>query len=223
MRQCLDYWKGIGPETVRQLRLQALSTNSTFWEIIKNIANNLNAFQKMRQRNKVSTFYTYMSNLRRTKKFLKIVNNFFDVVPESNEDNGCRLFLEYLRKFQNQEDAVTLEEVIEDFEQHMESGGLENKYKKKNNNVRVMTMHSAKGCEAPIVIIPALEDDIMPGNARNINIEEKRRLFYVSLTRAKYGVYLSWASQRAGQEIHKIAGRKMLGKRKSIFLNEIEK
>lgn len=221
LRQCLDYWKGIGSETVRQLRLQALSTNSTLWEAIKNVADNPNAFKKMRQRNKVITFNNYIDKLIKTEKFSDIVNHFFVAVPDSIEDNGCKVFLEYLKKFKDQENFVILKEVLEDFEQHMESGELENKYKKENKNVRVMTMHSAKGCESPIVIMPALEDDIMPGNAKNI--EEKRRLFYVSLTRAKYVSYLSWANQRAGQEIHKIAGRKMLGKKKSRFLHEIGK
>lgn len=101
----------------------------------------------------------------------------------------------------------------------MESGELEDKYKEEEKGVKIMTMHSAKGCQSPIVIVPALEEDVIPGNA--INIEEKRRLFYVSITRAKYGVYLSWARQRSGQEIHMVVGRKMLGKIRSRFLDEI--
>ena len=82
-----------------------------------------------------------------------------------------------------------------------------------------MSMHSAKGCESPIVFIPALEDDIIPGFYAN-SIEEKRRLFYVSLTRAKVGAYLTWAGQRTGQEIH-MHNRKMLDKKISRFLEEI--
>jgi len=72
---------------------------------------------------------------------------------------------------------------------------------------------------SPIVIMPALEDDIIPGSATNI--EEKRRLFYVSLTRSKVGLHLSWAYQRSGPEIHKVAGRLIFGKKKSRFLKEI--
>jgi len=81
-------------------------------------------------------------------------------------------------------------------------------------------MHSAKGCEAPFVFIPALEDDIMPGmNPRNL--EEQRRLFYVSLTRAKVFAYLSWAYQRTGPEIHRPGGTN-IGRRRSRFLDEME-
>jgi DNA helicase II / ATP-dependent DNA helicase PcrA len=86
------------------------------------------------------------------------------------------------------------------------------------DKVRVMTMHSAKGLEAQIVFIPAAEDDLIPGG--NTNIEERRRLFYVSITRSKRSLLLSWASQRTGREIHRRGGR-MLGKEKSRFLAEM--
>jgi DNA helicase-2/ATP-dependent DNA helicase PcrA len=77
---------------------------------------------------------------------------------------------------------------LEDFEQGIDSGDLESKSDQERKAVRIMTMHSAKGCESPIVFLPALEEDIVPGISDNI--EEKRRLFYVSLTRAEVGLYL---------------------------------
>lgn len=221
MRQCLDYWKGIGPETVRQLKLQALSTHSTLWDAVESVANNPKAFKKIKQRNKVVSFHRYITKLEETKRFSELVEQFFMAVPESKEDKGCNIFLKHLDEFEDKEDMVTLKEVLEDFEQHVDSGELESKYQSEQKGVRIMSMHAAKGCESPVVIMPALEDDVMPGENAD-NIEEKRRLFYVSLTRAKYGVYLSWASQRSGQEIHKIEGRKMLGKKKSRFLYEIK-
>lgn len=220
MRQCLDYWEGIGTETIRQLRFQALSTNSTLWEVMQNVSNNLNAFKKIKQRNKVKSFCDYLRKLKNFNKFQEIINQYFLAIPESKEDAGCKIFFEFLERFKDQEQVITIKEILEDFEQQVDSGELENKYKKERKNVQVMSMHSAKGCESRIVIIPALEDDIIPGI--NNNIEEQRRLFYVSITRAKYCVYLSWASQRSGQEIHKREGRRMLYKEKSRFLKEIE-
>lgn len=220
MRQCLAYAKQIGTETIRQLRLQALSSDSSLWEAIENVAQNPKAFKKMRQRNKVTVFHKYLLALQSVKRFSDIAESFFSYLPETKVDKGCNELLEHLKKFDGQENIVTLADILEDFEQCIDSGELENKYKKEPKEVRVMSMHSAKGCEAPIVFIPALEDDIMPGTYVS-NIEEKRRLFYVSLTRAKVGVYLTWAKQRTGQEIH-MHDRKMLDKEQSRFLKEIQ-
>jgi len=221
MRQCLDYWKGIGPETVRQLRFIALSSNDTLWLAIDKVASNLDVFKQIKLRKAVKAFHDYMNKLKNFKKFTDITDLFLSIRPESREDLGCSIFLQHLHTFKNQEEVVNLKEILESFEEGIESGELESLYKKKHDNIRIMSFHSAKGCESEVVIIPALEDDIMPGISDNM--EEQRRLFYVSITRAKYVVFLSWARQRTGQEIYKKEGRKMLGKYKSRFLSEIGK
>jgi DNA helicase-2/ATP-dependent DNA helicase PcrA len=219
-RQCLDYANGIGVETIRQLRLLALSSDASLWDVIENVAKNTKAFRDIRQRRKVVEFYKYLRTLKDIKIFSDIVETFFSYVVNSKEDRGCNELLSYFKKFDGQENVVELKEIYEDFQQQIDSGELENKYKKEPTEVRVMSMHSAKGCESPIVFIPALEDDIIPGVYTN-NIEEKRRLFYVSLTRAKVGVYLTWAGQRTGQEIH-MYNRRMFDKKMSRFLEEID-
>ncbi len=58
------------------------------------------------------------------------------------------------------------------------------------NNVKFMTMHGSKGLEFDIVIIAGISDRIIPD--RTSDIEEERRLFYVSLTRAKDELHLIW-------------------------------
>lgn len=62
------------------------------------------------------------------------------------------------------------------------------------NAVVMMTIHSAKGLEFPIVILPGMEDGIFPG-MQNIlgsteDMEEERRLAYVALTRAREKIYI---------------------------------
>jgi len=218
LRLALYYWPEIGPETARQLRLLALSSKSTLWRVVENIAENPNAFKAIRKRKNVIEFYNFLSRIKEIKSFTDFTTMFFSAFPKSKDDKGCVAFKEYLENLKGQEENLTFKEILEDFEQKIDSGELENKYRKKEG-IRVMTMHSAKGCEAPVVIIPALEDDVMPGEA--INIEERRRLFYVSITRAINGIYLSWARQRSGPEIHRVPGRRMLDKRKSRFLSEM--
>ncbi len=65
--------------------------------------------------------------------------------------------------------------------------------------VTLMTLHSAKGLEFPVVIIVGLEDGLFP-LFRTFNndddLEEERRLFYVGMTRAQESLYLLWANQR---------------------------
>jgi len=65
--------------------------------------------------------------------------------------------------------------------------------------VRLMTIHTAKGLEFPVVVLTGCEDDILP----HINsaddeqgLEEERRLFYVALTRAEKRAYLLHAARR---------------------------
>ena len=67
------------------------------------------------------------------------------------------------------------------------------------NHVTMMTVHSAKGLEFPVVFVTGLEDGLFPLsgalNERDL-MEEERRLFYVALTRAQQMVYLLYATER---------------------------
>ncbi len=65
--------------------------------------------------------------------------------------------------------------------------------------VRLMTIHTAKGLEFPIVVVSGVEDDILPHiNSRDDEhaLEEERRLFYVAITRAEKRLYLLHAARR---------------------------
>ena len=65
--------------------------------------------------------------------------------------------------------------------------------------VTLMTLHSAKGLEFPVVFLTGMEEGVFP-HSRSLNdpeeIEEERRLCYVGLTRARDRLYLSWALHR---------------------------
>ncbi|MEA3231722.1 MAG: ATP-dependent helicase, partial [Thermodesulfobacteriota bacterium] len=77
-------------------------------------------------------------------------------------------------------------------------------YMQNAQNVALMTMHSAKGLEFPVVFVAGCEDGLIPffpipfhGTAgKNSDIEEERRLFYVAMTRAKEELFLTWAKKR---------------------------
>ncbi|MGH1363949.1 MAG: ATP-dependent helicase [Calditrichia bacterium] len=65
--------------------------------------------------------------------------------------------------------------------------------------ITLMTLHSAKGLEFPVVVLSGMEDGLFP-LFRSLNnpedLEEERRLFYVGMTRAMNSLYLLWTNQR---------------------------
>jgi DNA helicase-2/ATP-dependent DNA helicase PcrA len=65
--------------------------------------------------------------------------------------------------------------------------------------VQMMTLHTAKGLEFPVVFLAGLEDGLFP-HQRSLNdldsLEEERRLAYVGITRAMRELYLTYAEQR---------------------------
>lgn len=73
------------------------------------------------------------------------------------------------------------------------------------DGVTLMTLHTAKGLEWPVVVLAGMEDGLFPlGRALETvdGLEEERRLFYVGLTRAKDAVIVSWArARRRGGEL----------------------
>ena len=75
------------------------------------------------------------------------------------------------------------------------------KYDEAADAVVLMTVHSAKGLEFPVVFLPAMEDGVFPGtqNINSINaedMEEERRLAYVAITRAKDMIYITHTKNR---------------------------
>ncbi len=63
-----------------------------------------------------------------------------------------------------------------------------------NDNVALMTLHSAKGLEFPVVFIPGFEEGVFPGLrsfGNDDEMEEERRLCYVGITRARQKLYLT--------------------------------
>lgn len=80
------------------------------------------------------------------------------------------------------------------------------------DSVQLMTMHSAKGLEFPLLFLCGMEERLFP-HQRSINdpegLEEERRLCYVGITRARRQLYLTYAEQRRlhGQDMFSTPSR----------------
>lgn len=86
----------------------------------------------------------------------------------------------------------------------------------KQNNVALMTLHSAKGLEFPYVYIAGVEEGILPHKVslEENGVEEERRLAYVGITRARQELTLSYAKKRK-------RGGQIMDCEPSRFLSEI--
>ncbi len=92
-------------------------------------------------------------------------------------------------------------------------------YEYDSQKVAIMTIHSAKGLEFPVVFIAGCEDGYLPHKGykdEDSDIDEERRLFYVAMTRAKELLYFTYAKKRV------IYGKK-LDRKISPFVEEIKK
>jgi len=78
----------------------------------------------------------------------------------------------------------------------LDSSGDSNK--RNQDSVQLMTVHSAKGLEFPVVFLVGLEEDLFPSRQSKDEqkLDEERRLFYVGMTRAMNTLTLSYASKR---------------------------
>ena len=87
-----------------------------------------------------------------------------------------------------------------------------------NNQVNLMTFHSAKGLEFTLCFLVGLEDQIMPHekSLAERGLEEERRLMYVAMTRAKKHLVISMAR-------HRLRHGKQIAMAPSRFLFEIPK
>lgn len=123
--------------------------------------------------------------------------DYLDEDPESAEDrkNNISELSSMFIKYQEENEDFELSDFLEDVALVSDIDS----YNDDEDCVVLMTLHSAKGLEFPIVFIPGMEDGIFPGNQSIYNdedLEEERRLAYVGITRAKEKLYLVSARQR---------------------------
>lgn len=108
---------------------------------------------------------------------------------------------------------------LEAFLEKVATDGDADKMEEGTGKVTLMTMHSAKGLEFPVVFLPGLEDGLFPGHRAMDNesgMEEERRLCYVGMTRAREKLILTGAAYRV------LYGRGEYT-RESTFLRELDK
>ena len=167
-----------------------------FIELIESLRPLVNVLSPSGFVKKVFELTGYTEALKKDDNADDRIENIFELLgavkkyEEKIPDGGLRGFL----------DEVSL---LSDIDEHINLGASQTKEEKgygARNSVSLMTLHSAKGLEFPVVFITGLEDGILPHVSsldREDDIEEERRLCYVGVTRAMERLYLTAALNRS--------------------------
>ncbi len=224
--------RGIGQKTLSTLRLQARESSLPLWQAAQECIrqNQLPA----RALAAVNNFMQLISAMRERVENWTLGNQMQAVIEDSQlvshyekePRDKMESRVENLRELVNATEAFILpaedEEAgmtdLQSFLSHAALEAGETQGEAWDDCVQLMTMHSAKGLEFPMVFIVGMEDGLFP-HQRSVTeaggrLEEERRLCYVGITRAQEHLCLSYAEVRRmyGSENHC---------RPSRFLDEI--
>lgn len=204
--------RGIGDASLAKIQAYAAANNVSLFEAVSNAA----AIDGLSSR--------FVSKLDDLSRIIFEMMNQIDEIPVANLINLLLNETGYVKELENentpqsQNRIQNLNEFItfaQEFDENEEERTLENflasvalvsdidESEIDSDAITLMTLHSAKGLEFPIVFIVGMEENIFP-SAQAIKkeweddskMEEERRLCYVGITRAKEKLYLSSAKAR---------------------------
>lgn len=226
--------RGIGKTSLDELLTRSKQLGVSLWETLALItARDYNGEVNLTNRAKEAfrAFRKVVEGLReRAAEVESTDKNVSDVVIAAIDDSGYSLMLRSENSDESEARLENLEELVNaavDYDSNPEAGlrdfidhaalTADTDKLDASASVTLMTVHSAKGLEFPIVFLVGLEDGIFP-HSRSINdnkeLEEERRLAYVAITRAEKLLYITHAMRR------RTFGEEMASE-PSQFLNEM--
>lgn len=200
--------RGIGAATVDGVLAIAREKEISVFEVMKN-ADKYVALS--RSANKLKTFSSTIEGLRKLlhtditlESFVKQVllqSGYRQMLIDAGEEEKERVenIEEFISGVIEYEKATEEPTLIGFLEENALVADVD-KYDESADAVVMMTVHSAKGLEFPVVFLPGMEDGLFPGMqtilADPSEMEEERRLAYVALTRAKDMIFISHTKNR---------------------------
>lgn len=223
--------RGIGPKSIEKLKVLAEVQGKSMMEVISdpevaaglpakagvsvmNMAQVIELCREERDNLRISDIYDLL--LVRTG-YLKSLEDQNTIEAEGRIENLMD-FKSFIYDFEKEKEAQGEEATLEEFLEKVATDGDADKYQSESGKVTLMTLHSAKGLEFPVVFMPGMEDGLFPGHRAmdsEEKMEEERRLCYVGMTRAKERLFLTGAAYRViyGQGDYT---------RESTFLRELD-
>lgn len=218
--------RSIGSTTIEKLKKYAEYMNEPLFNTVSDVENvsGLTA----RNISCIKNFSGLINGLLKIKDEISVSKMIEEILEETGYMNELILSntVEDLSRIENLKELVS---AAVDFEKTSDDKTLSaflekvtlvsdvDNYDQDADSVVLMTVHSAKGLEFPVVFMTGMENGIFPGMQSfdsEHEMEESRRLCYVAITRAKKSLYLTCAKQRS------VYGRMMFYEQ-SEFINEI--
>ncbi|WP_027087306.1 DNA helicase PcrA [Cohnella panacarvi] len=152
----------------------------------------------------LTSMVEYLSVTELTEKMLELTDYRAEFIRENSLESKSRLenieeFLSVTQEFEKRGEDKSLVAFLTDLALIADIDSMNNDDEEGGDAVILMTMHSAKGLEFPVVFIIGMEEGVFPGNRAfldNEEMEEERRLAYVGITRAEKKLYLTCARSR---------------------------
>lgn len=207
--------RGIGKTTMDYVKEYAFDQKMSIYEASQKIESLSN-----RAKTSIMGFVDLINRLRSRLNEMS-VNDFIDLVLNESEylpnlerdkDEDSKARIENLQEFKtlslDLEESLTKDDVLakKDLTTYdklclvLNTLTLSSDSKQeKDNAVKLMTVHAAKGLEFPVVFIYAVEENMFPLNSYDLTddeLEEERRLMYVAITRAENELYITNAEMR---------------------------
>lgn len=202
--------RGIGPSSVEKIQRYANDNNISMFDALAEV-DFIGLSKKVTQ--ECIKFYELIQNLIKEQEFLEVS----EIVVEILDKSGYRDMLEREQTLESRSRLENIDEfmsVPKDYEENtpLEEQSLINfltdlslvadiDEAQIESGVTLMTMHSAKGLEFPIVFLMGMEESLFP-HIRAIKsdddheMEEERRICYVAITRAEEVLYITHATSR---------------------------
>jgi DNA helicase-2/ATP-dependent DNA helicase PcrA len=200
--------RGIGKTTIDNLLKAAQELGVPLWEIISDETSvNTLAGRGTKSINKlakiIQNLQEKITDLSASEILDQIMENsgyIDELKQQGTEEADTRIeniqeLYSAVVQFQEENEETNLQEFLASASLASDLDNLQEGQEK----VSLMTLHSAKGLEFPVVFLVGLEQGIFPHN-RSLNdpiaLEEERRLCYVGVTRAKEQLFLTYAKER---------------------------
>ena len=200
--------RGIGKTSLDQIQQIAVSNEVSMYEVIKNAQNyGLNrvyansrdfvqTIQELIERQDDLSISELIKETLRTTGYTRALE-LEDTKEAENRIENLEEFLTVANEFEEQYAENDLGNFLESITLSSDVDELDED--EPQEQVTLMTLHSAKGLEFPVVFLVGMEEGIFPGQ-RSLGepkeLEEERRLCYVGITRAKKRLYLTCARTR---------------------------
>ncbi len=198
--------RGIGEATLNKAAEISTGLGISMFEVFKQSEE----FESLKRSSKrLIAFYQLIDELRESLDKIPLDELFSEIIHKTQYLGHLRLDKE--KGEEREENIYELISNLKTYEQENEEGTLSgfleevalmtdiDNYNAQTDAVVLMTIHSAKGLEFPVVFLPGMEEGIFPGIQSMYSpddIEEERRLAYVGITRAKQNLYISHANLR---------------------------